>query len=188
MLTDGSRIVYEIYLLYSNRKKMILTNITIDAIESRFTFRTKPCAKMTFFTVWGTWFCALRDICNWTRATLKTHKLSGSLVLNKMYKRNTVHGIKTFKRHTKNLHFTQVCKSLIRKTRRIFNFREPFVVVNDKLSRVRTINWHGIRNGVLCVRCIMVTKDSIFHISCVWNVQEKPKVNGRKSIFVTLKI
>lgn len=135
---------------------MILTNITIDAIESRFTFRTYPCAKMTFFTVWGTWFCALRDICNWTRANLKTHTLSGSLVLNKMYKRNTVHGIKTFKRHTKNLHFTQVCKSLRRITRRIFNFREMFVVVYDKLSRVRTINWHWIRKGVLCVRCIMV--------------------------------
>lgn len=31
------------------------------------------------------------------RATLKIHKLSGSLVLNKMYKRNTVHGIKLSK-------------------------------------------------------------------------------------------
>lgn len=50
-------------------------------------------------------------------------------------------GYKFFKRYIKNLYFVKVYLSCSRIIWGIFNFREMFVVVYDKLFRVRIFNF-----------------------------------------------
>lgn len=76
---------------------------------------------------------------------------------------------------TINLDFAQITIRVLRITLGVFYSRKPFIVVENILSDVWTVNWHVIRNCLFCICFVVEAANTIKSIGSVRNVQGKPK-------------